>query len=92
MLAIRARFVNHMQRTHRCGTVTKDKDSMRLWRRRDGERLRVVTCRGNAVAFGTNGNNLVTGDVDGDKMKVWGAAGGSAFTAGKKNIGNGLYT
>lgn len=66
--------------------ATKDKSSMRLWRARDGNLLRVVTaCTGKSVAFSPTGQNIVTGTV-GSKIKIWGPAGGSAVGCGNAKI------
>ena len=66
--------------------ATKDKSSMRLWRARDGNLLRVIgACNGKSVAFSPSGQNIVTGTV-GSKLKIWGPAGGSAVGCGKTKI------
>ena len=60
---------------------------MRLWRARDGTLLRVVSaCKGDAVAFSTSGQNIVTGNKGGGRVVVWGPAGGSAVGCGKTKI------
>ena len=70
--------------------ATKDEKCMRLWRARDGTLLRVVSaCAGSGVAFSPCGHYIVTGNAKTKKIKVWGAAGGSAFTAGKSKITTG---
>ena len=81
--------------------VTKDPASMRLWRARgDYALLRVVSARGKHVAIHPCGQFIVTGTrgaangaTEDDKsvkhaggLKIWGPAGGSAFTVGKKSI------
>ena len=85
--------------------ATKDPQSMRLWRSRgDHALLRVVTCRGDHVAFHPSGQFIVTGqrrrpeesasEVDAQdfpkarmlKPKVWGPAGGSAYSVGKPGL------
>ena len=73
--------------------VTKDEGCMRLWRAGgDCALLRVVSCPGRHVAFHTNGQYIVTGTrgaggTDGGvQPKVWGAAGGTAASAGKADI------
>ena len=49
--------------------------------------LRVVSCPGKNVAFHPSGQFIITGTAAGGAgVKVWGAAGGSAFSAGKKPI------
>ena len=66
--------------------ATKDKSSMRLWRARDGNLLRVVTaCTGKSVTFSPTGQNIVTGTI-GSKLKIWGPAGGSAVGCGNTKI------
>ena len=60
---------------------------MRLWRARDCNLLRVIGgCTGKAVAFSPTGNNIVTGTVETEKIKIWGPAGGSAVGAGNTKI------
>ena len=67
--------------------ATKDDKSMRLWRARDCNLLRVIGgCTGKAVAFSPTGNNIVTGTVETQKIKIWGPAGGSAVGAGNTKI------
>jgi len=67
--------------------ATKDEKCMRLWRARDATLLRVVSaCTGSGVAFSPCGHYIVTGNAKTKKIKVWGAAGGSAFSAGKAKI------
>ena len=67
--------------------VTKDDKSMRLWRARDCNLLRVIGgCLGNRVVFSPTGNNIVTGTVEPLKIKIWGPAGGSAVGAGNAKI------
>ena len=82
--------------------VAKDSSSMRLWRAHgDCALLRVVSCRGPHVAFHSTGQFIVTGlrqqqeagaaadnskDQQDRARKVWGPGGGSAFTAGKKDL------
>lgn len=66
--------------------ATKDPKSLRLWRARgDHALLRVVACPGRHVAFHDCGQFLVTGTrgAAGKGLRVWGAGGGSAFTAGR---------
>ena len=66
---------------------------MRLWRARgDYALLRVVTAKGKHVAIHQNGQFIVTGTRgEGiEKLKIWGPGGGSAFTAGKKSITQGV--
>merc|ERR1712150_50048 len=71
--------------------VTKDERSMRLWRARDGTLLRVITaCPGKGVAFSPSGNNIVTGNLDGGRLKVWGPAGNSAVGCGNAKITAGI--
>ena len=60
---------------------------MRLWRARDGTLLRHIGgCAGNGVAFSATGQNIVTGNAETMKIKIWGPAGGSAVGAGKTKI------
>ena len=67
--------------------ATKDEKCMRLWRARDGTLLRVISaCPGTGVAFSPCGHFIATGSAKTGKAKVWGAAGGSAFSAGKPKI------
>jgi hypothetical protein len=81
------------------GTImaTKDSKSMRLWRAHgDFALLRVLTCRGNHVAFHPSGQFIVTGTRTAaaksteslKHLKIWGPAGGSAFSAGKASFLN----
>ena len=70
--------------------ATKDAKSMRLWRASSGTLLRVIgACPGTAVAFSPTGQNIVTGSVELQKIKIWGPAGGSAVGAGKTKITTG---
>ena len=74
--------------------VTKDENSMRLWRAKDFNLLRVVSaCPGRNVAFSPNGNNIVTGtlvensgEISVSKLKIWGPAGNSAVGCGNTKI------
>ena len=67
--------------------VTKDEKCMRLWRARDGTLLRVVSaCHGDGVAFSPSGHNIVSGTAKTGKIKIWGAAGGSAVGCGNSKI------
>ena len=69
--------------------ITKDPASMRLWRARgDYALLRVVSCPGSDVTFHPSGQFIVTGFRGGNKkrLKIWGPAGASAFSAGRKSI------
>ncbi len=67
--------------------ITKDRAGMRLWRSRgDYALLRVVTCKGKHAAFHSNGQFIVTGTRGGGTtggLKIWGPAGGSAYSVGK---------
>ena len=58
--------------------------------RRDGSLLRVLSgCAGDSVAFSSSGHNIVTGTLKTGRIKIWGAAGGSAVGCGKRKITNG---
>ena len=58
--------------------------------RRDGSLLRVLSgCGGDSVAFSPSGHNIVTGTLKTGRIKIWGAAGGSAVGCGKRKITNG---
>jgi len=80
--------------------VTKDISGMRLWRASgDFALLRCVASKGPHVAVHESGQFIVTGirgGVGGEagtsrcKVRVWGPAGGSAFSAGKKSITTGM--
>lgn len=79
--------------------LTKDKSSLRLWRARgDFALLRVVSCRGPHVAVHSCGQFIVTGTrgtgasskkPNAGCLKIWGPAGGSAFSTGKKDLTTG---
>ena len=72
--------------------ITKDMSGMRLWRASgDYALLRCVSARGPHVAIHCSGQFLVTGKRGNcmKGVKVWGPAGGSAFSAGKKDITTG---
>ena len=79
--------------------LTKDKASLRLWRARgDFALLRVVSCRGAHVAVHSCGQFIVTGTRGAGAcsekpkaggLKIWGPAGGSAFSTGKKDLTTG---
>jgi hypothetical protein len=79
--------------------LTKDKLSLRLWRARgDFALLRVVSARGAHVAVHPCGQFIVTGTRSAGAtserskaggLKIWGPAGGSAFSAGKKDLTTG---
>jgi hypothetical protein len=77
--------------------ITKDKGGMRLWRAGgDYALLRCVAAKGLHVAVHSSGQYIVTGTrgreimEGGYKPKVWGPAGGSAFSVGKKRITRGV--
>ena len=79
--------------------LTKDKASLRLWRARgDFALLRVVSARGAHVAVHSCGQFIVTGtrgagasseNPKAGGLKIWGPAGGSAFSTGKKDLTTG---
>lgn len=75
--------------------VSKDAGCIRMWRARgDFALLRVVSCAGKHVAIHPCGQFIVTGTrgaaVGRGELKVWGPAGGSAYTAGKKTFTTGV--
>ena len=75
--------------------VSKDASCIRMWRARgDFCLLRVVTCPGKHVAIHPCGQFIATGTrgaaVGHGGLKIWGPAGGSAYTAGKKTFTTGL--
>ena len=79
--------------------LTKDRASLRLWRARgDFALLRVVSARGLHVAVHPCGQFIVTGTRSAGAtserpkaggLKIWGPAGVSAFSAGKKDLTTG---
>lgn len=77
--------------------VTKDLSGMRLWRAAgDFALLRCVASTGPDVVIHESGQFIVTGKrgseigSKGYRIKIWGPAGGSAFSAGKKSITMGV--
>jgi hypothetical protein len=75
--------------------VSKDAGCIRMWRARgDFCLLRVVSCPGKHVAIHPCGQFIVTGTrgsaIGRGGLKIWGPAGGSAYTAGKKTFTTGV--